>query len=84
MNTKEEIKNYYLKEFSLFDGEFNIIFNILDINVEKMIITVAVTKAGKIFVTEYDLKLDKENNLYFQYGVEYTKVNVEDFEKIED
>ena len=49
-----------------------------------MIITVAVTKAGKIFVTEYDLKLDKENNLYFQYGVEYTKVNVEDFEKIED
>ena len=84
MNTKEEIKNYYLKEFSLFDGEFDIIFNILDINVEKMIITVAVTKAGKIFVTEYDLKLDKENNLYFQYGVEYTKVNVEDFEKIED
>ena len=73
MNTKEEIKNYYLKEFSLFDGEFNISFNILDINVEKMIITVAVTKAGKIFVTEYDLKLDKENNLYFQYGVEYTK-----------
>ena len=84
MNIKEEIKNYYLKEFSLFDGEFNITFNILDINVEKMIITVAVTKAGKIFVTKYDLKLDKENNLYFQYGVEYTKVNVEDFEKIED
>ena len=84
MNTKEEIKNYYLKEFSLFDGEFDITFNILDINVEKMIITVAVTKAGKIFVTEYDLKLDKENNLYFQYGVEYTIVNVEDFEKIED
>ena len=69
MNTKEEIKNYYLKEFSLFDGEFDITFNILDINVEKMIITVAVTKAGKIFVTEYDLKLDKENNLYFQQKV---------------
>lgn len=84
MNTKEEIKNYYLKEFSLFDGKFDITFNILDINVEKMIITVTVTKAGKIFVTEYDLKLDKENNLYFQYGVEYTKVDVEDFEKIEN
>ena len=26
MNTKEEIKNYYLKEFSLFDGEFDITF----------------------------------------------------------
>ena len=78
------MKNYYLNEFTLFDGEFDITFNILDLNVEKMIITVAVTKAGKIFVTEYDLKLDKENKLYFQYGVEYTKVNVEDFEKIED
>ena len=79
MNT-EEIKNYYLKEFCLFDGEYDITFNILDVNTDKMIITVAVTKAGKIFVTDYDLNLDKENNLYFQYGVEYTKVNVNDFE----
>ena len=38
----------------------------------------------KIFVSEYDLKLDKENNLYFQYGVEFTKINVEDFETISD
>ena len=80
----EEVRSYYLKEFSLFDGENDIIFNILDVNTEKMIITVAVTKMGKIFVTEYDLKLDKENNLYFQYGVEFTKINVEDFETISD
>ena len=80
----EEVRSYYLKEFSLFDGENDIIFNILDVNTEKMIITIAVTKMGKIFVTEYDLKLDKENNLYFQYGVEFTKINVEDFETISD
>ena len=80
----EEARSYYLKEFSLFDGENDIIFNILDVNTEKMVITVAVTKMGKIFVTEYDLKLDKENNLYFQYGVEFTKINVEDFETISD
>ena len=80
----EEARSYYLKEFSLFDGENDIIFNILDVNTEKMVITVAVTKLGKIFVTEYDLKLDKENNLYFQYGVEFTKINVEDFETISD
>ena len=84
MNTKEEIKNYYLKEFSLFDGEFDITFNILVVNTDKMTITVAVTKAGKIFVTEYDLKRDREQDLYFQYGIENTKVNVNDFEKIED
>ena len=80
----EEARSNYLKEFSLFDGENDIIFNILDVNTEKMVITVAVTKMGKIFVTEYDLKLDKENNLYFQYGVEFTKINVEDFETISD
>lgn len=74
------MKNYYLNEFTLFDGELDITFNILDVNKDKMTITVAVTKAGKIFVTDYDLKLDKENNLYFQYGVEYTKVNIDDFE----
>ncbi|MBR4407020.1 MAG: hypothetical protein IKT27_01760 [Clostridia bacterium] len=68
----------------MFDGENDIIFNILDVNTEKMVITIAVTRMGKIFVTEYDLKLDKENNLYFQYGVEFTKINVEDFETISD
>ena len=74
MKTEEEIKNYYLKEFSLFDGEYDVTFNILDVNTDKMTITVAVTKAGKIFVTEYDLKRDREQGLYFQYGIENTKV----------
>ena len=85
MKTEEnEIKNYYLKEFSLFDGEYDVTFNILDVNTDKMTITVAVTKAGKIFVTEYDLKRDREQDLYFQQGIENTKVNVNDFETIND
>ena len=76
------MKNLYLKQFTLFDGEYDVTFNILDVNTDKMTITVAVTKAGKIFVTEYDLKRDKEQDLYFQYGIENTKVNVNDFEKL--
>lgn len=84
MNKEKEIKSYYLKEFSLFDGEFDITFNILDVNTDKMTITVAVTKAGKIYVTDFDLNRDKNNDLYFQYGVEYTKINVNDFETIND
>lgn len=81
---KEESKNYYLKEFSLFDGEYDVTFNIIDINFEKMTITVAVTKTGGISVTDFILNRDKENKLYFQYGVEFTKVNVNDFQTIED
>ena len=82
MKTEEnEIKNYYLKEFSLFDGEYDVTFNILDVNTDKMTITVAITKAGKISVIEYDLKRDREQDLYFQYGVDNTQVNVNDFEQ---
>ena len=85
MKTEEkESKNYYLKEFSLFDGEYDVTFNILDVNTDKMTITVAITKAGKISVIEYDLKRDREQDLYFQYGVDNTQVNVNDFETIND
>ena len=79
-----ENQNYYLKEFQYFDGYTEIIFNIVDINFHKMTITLAITNQGKISVIEYDLKRDKENNLYFEYGCQYEKIAVDDFENIED
>ena len=79
-----ENQNYYLKEFQYFDGYTEIIFNIVDINFEKMTITLAITNQGKISVIEYDLKRDKENNLYFEYGYQNEKIAVDDFETIND
>ena len=79
-----ENQNYYLKEFQYFDGYTEIIFNIADINFDKMTITLAITNQGKISVIEYDLKRDKENDLYFEYGCQYEKIAVDDFENIED
>ena len=79
-----ENQNYYLKEFQYFDGYTEIIFNIVDINFNKMTITLAITNQGKISVIEYDLKRDKKNNLYFEYGYQYEKINIDDFENIED
>lgn len=79
-----ENQNYYLKEFQYFDGYKEIIFNIVDINFNKMTITLAITNQGKISVIEYDLKRDKENNLYFEYGCQYEKIAVDNFENIED
>lgn len=73
----------YLREFEFFNGEYDITFNILDINTEKMTITLAVTNLGKISVIEYELKRDKEDNLYFEYGCENSKINIDDFEKID-
>ena len=45
-----ENQNYYLKEFQYFDGYTEIIFNIVDINFDKMTITLTITNQGKISV----------------------------------
>jgi len=86
MNTKEELdyKAYYLKEFSYFDGEKDIIFNIVDINFERKTISVAITNLGKISVVEYDLLQDNNGDFFFKYGVELNKIEVNDFETITD
>jgi hypothetical protein len=51
-------KKYYLSEFELFNGEEFITFNIIDINIQRKEITVAVIDRGKINVIIYDLKCD--------------------------
>lgn len=83
-NEKYSINKLYLNEFRFFNGEYDITFNIVDINTEKMIIKVAISNLGKISVIEYDLKRDKDNNLYFEYGCQFDKISIDDFEHIED
>ena len=78
-----EFKKYYLSEFELFDGEEFITFNIVDINTEKQEITVAVTNRGKISVISYDLSRNGDR-FYFEYGVSFEKVNIDDFENMEE
>ncbi len=79
-----EIQNYYLKEFNYFDGENDITFNILDVNTEKMTITLAVTDQGKIYVIDELLFKDENQNLYFEYGLNFEKIKLNDFETVED
>jgi len=76
-------KKYYLKEFQYFNGDYYTTFNIVDINTEKMTITLAITNQGKISVIEYDLYKDKKDNLYFEYSINHNKINIDDFEKID-
>lgn len=74
-------ERFYLKEFQLWDGERIITFNMLDLADIK--VKVAVTNEGKISVYEYDL-FEDENGLYFEYGVNYTRINIKDFEDIDE
>ena len=72
---------FYLKKFQFFDGENTVVFNILSVDGDK--ITVAVTKCGKISVSDYELHTDK-NGLYFEYGVAGKEhIHIDDFEEAE-
>ena len=78
------MNKFYLKEFQHFDGEDDVIFNIVELNTDNNKITVAVTKCGKITVTDYDLFTD-ENGLYFKYGVAGQEhIHIDDFENKEN
>ena len=75
-----EFKKYYLSEFQFHDGEAFITFNIVSIDTSKNEITVAISNRGRISVTTYDLLTDSNGFLYFEYGIDYEKINIDDFE----
>ena len=75
-----EFKKYYLSEFQFHDGEVFITFNIVSIDTNKNEITVAISNRGRISVTTYDLLTDGNGFLYFEYGIDYEKINIDDFE----
>ena len=76
-------KQYQLSEFQFYDGEAFITFNLIDIDTEKREITVAVTNRGKISVQTFDL-LEDQGRLYFEFGVSFNQIDVDDFEEVEE
>ena len=79
----QENRRLYMAEFSLWEDDHYIIFNIVDVNYDKNEITVAVSNEGKISVCTYDLISDSKR-LFFEYGVMYTRIMLDDFVTEED
>ncbi len=76
---------YYLSEFSLDDGEYEITFNIVDVNFDYETITVAISRCGHISQDTFPLLRDKDGKLYFEFGKFYeNKISLDDFEKVGD
>ena len=73
---------FYMKEFQYYDGEVFVTFNIVDLQELKKEISVAITREGKISVVTYPLYED-ENGFYFEYGCDYKKMNLNDFEEVQ-
>ncbi len=85
VQSQEDSRKYYLSEFSYDDGEYEITFNIIDVNFALETITVAITRAGKITQDAFDLLRDSNSNLYFEFGRFYeNKISLDDFEKVGD
>ena len=86
MSKKETSANkYYLSEFSYDDGEYEITFNIIDLDFVNETITVAITRAGKITQDTFHLLRDEDGKLYFKYGKFYeNKIAIDNFAKVGD
>lgn len=83
VTTPEDERKLYLSEFSYFDGEYDVTFNIVDVNFDRSTINVAITRCGLISQNTFDLLQDKDGKLYFEYGLFYeNKIALEDFEQI--
>jgi hypothetical protein len=73
------MENLYMQEYKLYDGEVDITFNIIGVDTKRSEINLAVTNRGKISFPTYDLYEDKKG-LYFEYGPDFTKIYIDDFE----
>lgn len=73
---------YFMKEYWHFNGDYNVIFNLIEVDTENMTATVAINNLGKL--TQQTVELCVENgNLYFEYGVMNEKIFIDDFETVE-
>ncbi len=73
---------YFMKEYWHFNGDYNVIFNLIEVNTESMTATVAINNLGKL--TQQTVELREQNGrLYFEYGVMNDKIFIDDFENVE-
>ena len=72
---------YYMKEYRHFNGDYNVIFNLVEVNTDNDTVTVIVNNLGKITQRTFELK--EENGwLYFEYGVMNEQIFIDDFVRI--
>ncbi len=85
VQSQENSRKYYLSEFSYDDGEYEITFNIVDVDFDYETITVAISRCGRISQHTFPLLRDKNGKLYFEFGRFYeNKISLDDFEKVGD
>lgn len=73
---------HFMKEYWHFNGDYNVIFNLIEVNTENMTVAVAIINFGKLSQQTNELR-EKNGRLYFEYDVMNDKIFIDDFEDIE-
>ena len=86
VQSENEIRGYLMfSEFELSDIDYDVTFDIVDIDFWFETVTVAITDQGKITQDTYQLMKDKDDRYYFEYGRFYEKkIYIDNFYKCED
>ena len=86
VQNENEIRDYLMfSEFEMSDIDYDVTFNIVDIDFYFETVTVAITDNGKITQDTFQLMKDKDDRYYFEYGRFYEKkVYIDEFYKCED
>lgn len=86
VQSENEIREYLMfSEFELSDIDYDVTFDIVDIDFWFETVTVAITDNGKITQDTYQLMKDKDDRYYFEYGRFYEKkIYIDNFYKCED
>lgn len=84
VQNENEIRDYLMfSEFELSDVDYDVIFDIVDIDLWYETVTVAITDNGKITQDTYQLMRDKDGRYYFEYGRFYEKkVYIDNFKEV--
>lgn len=73
-------QSWYLSSYKLFDDENFVTFYIYDLNIDRSLITVAISNQGRLSTQTFDL-LEDEYGFYFEYGYWFPQpIRVADFE----
>ena len=71
-----------MKIYDFYDGEDYVNFTILNLNLDKKLVQLAISDRGKISIVDYDLLQTKNGEFYFEYINALNKIMLEDFEEL--
>jgi hypothetical protein len=74
-----ENKDYRNLQNDYYDGESFVYFDIIQIDAENDNITVMVSHQGKLAMRTFELMVDEDNDVFFEYGPCFEKIYLEQF-----